>query len=167
MEAREGALGASVDASRELPRNWRDIRRDWPALTAYQRFEAAVAFLLTVIIAAIIAIALVRLIVTVIDTLVLDALNPLEHTVFQFVFGEILTLLIALEFNHTLQYVVSGQRGIVHARVVIVIALLALARKIIVTDLTAPSPGWLLGLGGLVVALGVAYWLLSPRSRDR
>ena len=167
MDATDDALGVGADAPRELPRNWTDIRRVWPALTAYQRFETAVALLLTVLIAAIIAIALVRLIVTVIDTIVLDALNPLEHTVFQLVFGEILTLLIALEFNHTLQYVVSGQKGIVQARVVIVIALLALARKIIVTDLTSPPPGWLLGLGGLIVALGLAYRLLSPRARVR
>jgi len=41
----------------------------------------------------------------------LGTLNPLEHAVFQRVFGEIMTLLIALEFNHTLQYVISRDRG--------------------------------------------------------
>jgi hypothetical protein len=28
----------------QLPRSWGDIRRDWPLLTAYQRFETGVAF---------------------------------------------------------------------------------------------------------------------------
>jgi uncharacterized membrane protein (DUF373 family) len=165
--AAEGTLRVSASAPRELPRNWRDIRREWPALTAYQRFETAVAFLLTVIIAAIIVIALVRLVMTVIETLVLQALNPLEHEVFQLVFGEILTLLIALEFNHTLQYVIFRQTGIVQARVVIVIALLALARKVIVTDLTSVSAGWLLAFGALVVSLGLSYWLLSQPGGKR
>ena len=57
----------------------------------------------------------------------------------QSVFGEILIVLIALEFNHTLQYVIARERGIIQAKVVILIAALALVRKIIVTDLSAAS----------------------------
>jgi hypothetical protein len=52
-----------------------------------------------------------------IDGLVFDTLNPLDHRVFQSVFGEILTLLIALEFNHTLQYVVTRQQSIIQTKV--------------------------------------------------
>lgn len=151
----------------ELPRNWTDIRRGWPALSAYQRFEASVALLLTTVIAIVIVIALSRLIVTVVETLVIRAMNPLEHETFQLVFGEILTLLIALEFNHTLQYVITHEKGIVQARIVLVIAQLALARKIIVTDLASTSPGWLAGLAALIVSLGAAYWLVSGRSVGR
>ncbi len=73
------------------------------ALTTYQRFETTVAFVLTAVIGAVIVIALGRLIVTVVDTLIIRAHNPLEHETFQSVFGEIMTLLIALEFNHTLR----------------------------------------------------------------
>jgi hypothetical protein len=40
------------------------------------------------------------------------------------VLGENLTLLIALEFNHTLQYVITRERGIIQAKIVILIALL-------------------------------------------
>lgn len=147
--------------SRELPSNWSDIRRDWSVLTAYQRFETAVAFLLTVVIAGVIVIALARLVVTVFQTLVIRALNPLQHEVFQLVFGEILTLLIALEFSHTLQYVVTREKGIVQVRIVLVIAQLALARKVIVTDLTSLSPASVAALAALVIALGAAYWLMS------
>ena len=106
-------------------------------------------------------IALTRLIWSVFETLVLQALNPLEHQVFQLVFGEVMTLLIALEFNHTIQYVMNRKRGIVHARVVIVIALLALSRKVIVTDLHSMPASWLAALGGLVLALGATYWVMS------
>ena len=76
-------------------------------------------------------------------------------------FGEILTLLIALEFNHTLQYVITRETGIVQARIVIVIAELAIARKVIVTDLTSLSPIWVAALAALITSLGAAYWLLS------
>ena len=148
---------------KELPRNWLALRRDWSVLTVYERFEAAVAAVLTVVIAAVILIALYRLIVSVIDILVLQTRNPLEYPVFQQVFGEILTLLIALEFNHTLQYVVTRERGIIQAKIVILIALLALVRKIIVIDLYTVTPGTLAALAGLVISLGVTYWLIRER----
>ena len=129
----------------------------------YRRFEAFVAFVLTIVIGAIILVALVRLIVGVADTLVLRTLNPLDHTVFQRVFGQVMTLLIALEFNHTLRYVVSGERGIIHTKMVILIALLALARKVIVVDLVAAAPAALVALAALTLALGVTYWLMRER----
>jgi uncharacterized membrane protein (DUF373 family) len=146
---------------KELPSNWSEIRRDWASLTAYERFETGVAFVLTIVIAAVIVIALVRLVITVVEVLVIRSLNPLEHEVFQLVFGEILTLLIALEFNHTLQYVITRETGIVQARIVIVIAELAIARKVIVTDLTSLSPIWVAALAALITSLGAAYWLVS------
>jgi uncharacterized membrane protein (DUF373 family) len=143
------------------PHNWTEIRRDWPILSAYERFEAFVALVLTLVITAVILVALWRLVFGVVDTLVLRSLNPLEHGVFQAVFGQILTVLIALEFNHTLRYVVTRELGIIQARTVILIAMLALVRKLIVTDLSAVPPAALAAEGGLLLALGVTYWLMQ------
>jgi uncharacterized membrane protein (DUF373 family) len=148
---------------KRLPRGWGDIRRDWPILTAYQRFETTVALLLTMVIAVVILVALYRLIVSVIDTLVLRALNPLDHTVFQQVFGAIITVLIALEFNHTLQYAITRSRGVIEAKIVILIAQLAIVRKLIVADFYGVTPAWLGGLAALILALGIAYWLMRDR----
>jgi uncharacterized membrane protein (DUF373 family) len=148
---------------KQLPHNWTEIRRDWPVLSLYQRFETSVAFVLTLVISAVILVALYRLIVNVTETLVLRSLNPLEHEVFQSVFGEILTVLIALEFNHTLQYVITREHGIIQARIVILIAALALVRKIIVTDLSAASAASVAALAALLLALGATYWLLRER----
>jgi uncharacterized membrane protein (DUF373 family) len=139
------------------------MRRDWPILTAYQRFETTVAFLLTIVIAAVILVALYRLVVSVIDTLVLRTLNPLDHTVFQQVFGEIVTVLIALEFNHTLQYSITRSRGVIEAKIVILIAQLAIVRKLIVADFYGVTPAWLAGLAALILALGITYWLMRDR----
>jgi uncharacterized membrane protein (DUF373 family) len=141
-----------------------DVGREWSVLSLYRRFETSVAFVLTVVIAMVVTVALYRLVISVVDTLVLQALNPLEHSVFQRVFGEIMTLLIALEFNHTLHHVVTGERGIIQTKkMVILIAELALARKIIVTDLFLESPASALALAGLMLALGVTYWLMRER----
>jgi uncharacterized membrane protein (DUF373 family) len=74
-----------------------------------------------------------------------------------------LTVLIALEFNHTLRYVVTRERGIIQAKIVILIAVLALVRKIIVTDLSAMAPDALAAEATLILALGVTYWLMRER----
>ena len=119
--------------------------------------------MLTLVIGLVILVALFRLTFSVVTGLLLGVLNPLDHGVFQAVFGEILTLLIALEFNHTLQYVVKREQSIIQTKVVLLIALLAVARKIVILDLTAADGGTLLALAAVTLALGAAYWLMRER----
>jgi uncharacterized membrane protein (DUF373 family) len=139
------------------------LREDWPLLTYYQRFESIVALVLTLIVGLIIVVALFRLTCAVVLGLIWGALNPLNHEVFQAVFGEIMTLLIALEFNHTLQYMVTRQQSIIQSNVVLLIALLALARRFIILDLHTVTEGQLFGLAAAALALGVTYRLVKER----
>jgi uncharacterized membrane protein (DUF373 family) len=121
-----------------------------------------IALALTVLISLIILVALFRLSTAVLGGLLRGALDPLEPTAFQAVFGEILTLLIALEFYHTLRYV-AAHKSIIETKVVLLIALLALARKFVILDTQDFSPGQLLGLAAITLVLGVTYWLLRER----
>ena len=143
--------------------SWSHLRTQWPVLSYYQRFEGLVALILTLVIALIILVALFRLTSSVITGLLFGALDPLDPGIFQSVFGEILTLLIALEFNHTLQYVVKRQQSIIQTQVVLLIALLAIARKFIVLDLGSVDAAQLLGLAAITLGLGIAYWLIRER----
>jgi uncharacterized membrane protein (DUF373 family) len=147
----------------QIPREWVEIRKAWSALTGYQRFETLAAVVLRLVIALIIIVALYRLVVGVITALVLRAFNPLDHTVYQVVFGGIMTVLITLEFGHTLQYFFTRGRGIIQAKIVILIALLAIARKVIVTDPFEAPPASVLALAALTLALGITYWLMRER----
>ncbi|WP_198034299.1 phosphate-starvation-inducible PsiE family protein [Acidihalobacter ferrooxydans] len=132
-------------------------------MTLYERFEQVVALLLATLIAAIIVIALWNLMRQVFFMLVHGSLNPLDHSVFQSVFGMILTLLIALEFKHSILRVLDRQEHIVKVRTIILIALLALARKFIVLDLGTVDALQLAALGFATLALGAVYWLLRER----
>jgi uncharacterized membrane protein (DUF373 family) len=148
---------------RPLLGRWEAVRIVWPTLTIYQRFESLVATMLTLIISIVILVALYRLLVDVFTILVIGVLNPLEHTVFQAVFGEIMTLLIALEFNHTLQYVVNRAHSIIQTKIVLLIALLAVARKVIILDLQEMEAGAVLGLAAVILVLGMTYWLIREQ----
>src|SRR5437588_11846821 len=149
------------------PTTWTELRTQWALLSYYQRFEGLVALALTLVIGLIILVALFRLTFSVVTGLLLGVLNPLDHGVFQAVFGEILTLLIALEFNHTLQYVVKREQSIIQTKVVLLIALLAVARKFIILDLSEVGPAAMLGLAAVALALGITYWLLRERDAQQ
>lgn len=144
-------------------KKWEAFKLEWAVLSYYQRFESLVALALTLVVVSIILVALYRLASEVIVGLLLGVLDPLDHRIFQSVFGEIMTLLIALEFNHTLQFVVKREQSIVQTKVVLLIALLAMARKFIILDLAAVSGEQLLGLAAITLVLGVVYWLMRER----
>ena len=145
------------------PSSLSHLRAQWAVLSYYQRFEGLVALVLTLVIALIVLVALFRLTYGVVTGLLVGALDPLDHGIFQSVFGEILTLLIALEFNHTLQYVVKREQSIIQTKIVLLIALLAIARKFIVLDLSSVDAAQLFGLAAITLALGVTYWLVRER----
>ena len=148
----------------QLSERWNRSKAQWNILTHYQRFESAVALVLTIVIALIVLVALYRLCIEVVTALLFRAVDPLEHTVFQSVFGEIMTLLIALEFNHTLKYVVTKHQSIIQTKIVLLIALLAVARKFIILDIRETTPGYMLGLASITLALGATYWLVRQGS---
>src|SRR5437762_10143359 len=107
--------------------------------------------------------ALYRLVDSVTARHVFGMLDPLDQKAFQAVFGEVLTLMIALEFNHTLQYIVRAEQSIIQTKVVLLIALLAMARKFIILDLAEVDGMQLFGLATITLVLGVVYWLLRER----
>lgn len=138
-------------------------RVDGPHLTFYQRIESSVAFVLTLVITVVIFVALYRLAIDGIGSLLFGAENPLDHKVFQEVFGQIMTVLIALEFNHTLQYVVTRQQSIIQTKTVLLIALLAISRKFIILDVNEISAKHMFALAAITLVLGLVYWLIQDR----
>jgi uncharacterized membrane protein (DUF373 family) len=134
----------------------------WQAMTLYERFEQVVALVLSAIIALIVVVALVQLVGVVAALLLARALNPLEHETFELVFGMIMTLLIALELKHSIIKVALRNQHIVQVKTVVLIALIALARKFVVLP-TETSPARIAALAVALLALGVVYWLMRER----
>lgn len=144
-----------------------ETRQRWPFMTVYQRFEEIVVLILSLIIALVIAIALLQLITRLMPLVLGGVLDPLDHEVFQAVFGMIMTLLIALEFKHSIIRVVLRAEGIVQVKTVILIALLALSRKFIILDIHTTSAATIAALASATLALGIVYWLFRERDDRR
>lgn len=153
-----------MEADRGLTaRLFRDTRDRWPLMTAYERFEQIVALVLSFIIVAVIVLALVQIVVRVLPLILRGGLDILDHEVFQALFGTIMTLLIAMEFKHSIIRVALRKESVVQVKTVILIALLALSRKFIILDITATHAATIGALAGATLVLGIVYWLLRER----
>jgi len=73
------------------------------------------------------------------------------------IFGFILLIIIGVELFETIKaYLVEH---VVHIEIVLEVALIAIARKVIILDVKELSPGTLYGIAGVVLALSVGYYL--------
>jgi uncharacterized membrane protein (DUF373 family) len=140
-----------------------ETREQWPLLNHYERFEHVVAFILSVVIALVIGLALLQLLTRVVPLLLTGAIDPLDHDVFQGLFGMVMTLLIALEFKHSIIRVAMRRESIVQVKTVVLIALLALSRKFVVLDSKVTEAQTIAALALATLVLGVVYWLLRER----
>jgi uncharacterized membrane protein (DUF373 family) len=143
----------------------RETRDAWPGLSVYERFEQVVALVITALVSALVVVAVVHLTSRILLLILHDLVDPTEPEVFQAVFGMVMTVLIALEFNHSILGVLERRYGIVQLRTVVLIALLALVRKFIVIDAAHAAPVTILGLAASVLALGAVYWLVREQDR--
>jgi uncharacterized membrane protein (DUF373 family) len=127
-----------------------------------------VVTILTFVIAVIVVLAAWQLLLHALKLVFTNTGNA-DPQEFQSVFGMVLTVLIALEFKHTLLVVKHHRRAIVEVRAVVLIALLALVRRFIILDLYQASPGIIAALAGAIVALGAVFWLVGihqPREQE-
>jgi uncharacterized membrane protein (DUF373 family) len=140
-------------------------RSRWSLLSLYQKFEHAVILLLTGLIALIIALAVWNLLLKVASSIVYANFDPSDYAIFQALFGMIFTVIIALEFKRSLLIIAERRQSIVQVRTVLLIALLAVVRKLMILDLTSVDASQLFALAATVLALGGVYWLVRDQDR--
>lgn len=84
-------------------------------------------------------------------------------------FGAFMAVLIAIEiFENITLYL---RNDVIHVKIVMATALMAIARKVIILDYNELSPGYVWGTAGVVLAMSIGYWLVvrfgdSVRERD-
>ena len=139
------------------------LRGSFGGLTFYERFEHAVVLVLTALIVVVVAIATWHLTLAVLGLAFANEIHPANQAVFQAIFGMVFTVIIALEFKHSLLIVLARQESVVRLRSVILIAMLAMVRKFIVLDLGNSAPGELLALAAAIFALGSVYWMVREQ----
>jgi uncharacterized membrane protein (DUF373 family) len=142
-----------------------EARIRWNLLTFYQKFEHGVIVLLSALIALIITLAVWNLMLKVLASVMYANFDPTDYAVFQALFGMIFTVIIALEFKRSLLIIAERQQSIVQVRTVILIALLAVVRKLMIFDPSNKDAAQLLALAAAILALGGVFWLVREQDR--
>lgn len=139
----------------------REAKAEFKLLSLYQRFEHVVILILTALIAIVVVAAVWNLILKIMFGLLFSgSFDPSDYSVFQAVFGMIFTVIIALEFKKSLLVVAERKDSVVQIQSVVVIALLAICRKVIILDIATADAWHILSLAAAILALGIVYWLI-------
>jgi uncharacterized membrane protein (DUF373 family) len=148
-----------------LKEEFAEARRRFDLLSFYEKFEQIVIFILTALIAVFVIFAVWNLALKVVQSITSSTLDPTDYAVFQAVFGAILTVIIALEFKRSLLVSAERQQSVVQVRTVILIALLAIVRKLLILDVSQATTQ-LFALATAIIALGAVYWLVRDQDRS-
>jgi uncharacterized membrane protein (DUF373 family) len=132
--------------------------------TFYDQFEmivsAIVIFLVSIVIVYTIILAAIKLVED-----LSSGITFADAGLFKDTFGMILTILILLEFNHSIISALRQRAGAMQVSIIVLISITVIARKFILLDYASASLETLLGLGGLTLALGALYWLITSVER--
>jgi uncharacterized membrane protein (DUF373 family) len=81
------------------------------------------------------------------------------------VFGFFLLVLIGIELLETIKtYFVEH---VIHAEVVVEVAMIAIARKVIILDVKELPSLTLLGIAAIIITLAVAYWVVKRGVKEQ
>jgi uncharacterized membrane protein (DUF373 family) len=142
------------------------FRNGWAKRSTYERFEHVALIALMVVVALITAFAFGAALVQLFADVWLGT-SFMDKAALQDVFGSILTVLILLEFNHSIFVALTQRTGAIQVRLVVLIAILVVVRKMMLLDFNTVTTEMLLALAGLLLALGALYWLLADADRRR
>jgi len=134
----------------------------WPDMNVEQsigKFERFVSYALMIMMGIVILLALLDVGWLIIMDIVTPPVLILDTHELLDLFGMFLLVLIGLELLETIYS--FHERRVIRAEIILVVALIALARKIIILDETKLSSLTFLDIGVLALALAGAYFLLK------
>lgn len=134
-------------------------------LERLNQFEKGVYYILIVLLAGVIFFAVLELIWLLVEGLILDITYRLDNHEILNVFGFFLLILIGIELLDTIKAYITKHE--IHVEVIVLLAIIAVARKIILLDplsaevMSGTTELPLIGLGVIVIALSAGYYLIK------
>ena len=139
-------------------------KADWHKFASYERFEEIALVCVMVLLGVLTTFAIVYAAARIVADLTLGEAF-LDKAALQDTFGLVLTIVILIEFNHSIFVALTHHTGAIQARIVVLIVVLVIARKLMLMDISMLDAAALLGFGGIMLALGGLYWLITDADR--
>jgi len=132
------------------------------------RFERLIYYALMVMLALVIFLGVLELVVILFHAIFLDFSYRLANFEILEIFGYFLLILIGIELLETIKaYLIKNE---IHVEIIILVAIIAVARKIILLDPFAEgetlNSAAMIALGVVVVALAASYYLVRKSGTE-
>lgn len=134
------------------------ITRDEPFLQGLDRFESILSKVLSIAMVGVILVTVFDLFVFLARSLIATPDSFFLGETLTHIFGAFLSILIALEILENITAYLK--KHVVQVELVIATSLTAVARKIIILDLSKITGVSLIGLAIAILALSISYWIV-------
>jgi uncharacterized membrane protein (DUF373 family) len=137
------------------------------AVTAMRTVKKGMILLVLIVMYIVVAISIIELGIT----LYVDIFDPTDGVMFLQIdqllqtFGFFFIILIGFELIETIE--MYFKENVIHAEIVLLIAVIAVSRKVILLDLDKHEPIAVVGLGVIIIGLGGCYALIKSTYRSK
>ena len=128
----------------------------------FEKLKQLIIFFLMGMLLVVVIVSTAFLAWNVIDKIFLQFNETAFQSVIIELFGLFFLVLVGIELFETLQ--MYTKERVVHVEVVLLVALIVAARKIIMIDYTKTSTDVFFGIAAVVVSIGISYYLLKKVS---
>jgi len=132
------------------------------------KYKKAILISLTVMMSFVLLLSTIELAWIIIKDVITPPLFLLEINELLEIFGLFMLVIIGIELLETIMKTYLSE-GVDHVQVVMAVAMIAIARKVIILDIKEVSSLSLIGIGTVILALSVGFYLMkrSPSSKLR
>jgi uncharacterized membrane protein (DUF373 family) len=127
--------------------------------TLAQKAERLIIYSLVIMMAGVLVLATIELAYNILLTIINPPYFLLDFEEVLGLFGIFLLVLIGIELLDTIK--IYFKRNVVHVEVVVLVAIIAIARKVIVLEPGTYDGTTLIGIAAIILALAVSYYLIK------
>ena len=133
---------------------------------AIKQFEKVIIFSLVIMMTLVVLLATIELGWLIIKDIFTPPLFLLEMNELFEIFGLFMLVLIGIELLETIAKTYTNQNAN-HAKIVIAVAIIAIARKVIILDVENYSGQSLMGIAAIILALSFGYYALQRKPETK
>lgn len=130
-----------------------------------KKFEKVMILVLIFMMTVVLLLSIVELGWIIVKDVISDTIFILDIDELLEIFGLFLLVLIGIELLDSIKTYIT--ENVIHVEVVLVVAMIAIARKVIILDLNKYPGLTYIGVAALILALSVAYYLVKKGHRPK
>jgi uncharacterized membrane protein (DUF373 family) len=133
-------------------------------LAILRKFERWMILTLITMMAIVLFLSIIELGWILVKDIITEPVLLLEIKELLEIFGLFLLVLIGIELLDSIKTYIT--ENVIHVEVVLIVAMIAIARKVIILDIDKYSGMTLIGIASLILSLSAAYYLINKVHRE-